>query len=115
MKKEYRDYLDDIINAMTKAEQFIGNMTFEDFKEDEKTAFAVVRALEIIVEATKKLPESLKSKYPKIPWREISGMRNKLIHEYFGVNLRVVWDTVKKDIPNIKPFFQEIFEKIIDK
>jgi uncharacterized protein with HEPN domain len=111
MKKEYRDYLDDIINAMTKAEQFIENMTFEDFKEDEKTAFAVVRALEIIGEATTKLPESLKNKYPKIPWREISGMRNKLIHEYFGVNLRVVWDTVEKDIPNIKPFFQEIFEK----
>lgn len=111
MKKDYRDYLDDIINAITKTEQFIGKMTFEDFEEDEKTIFAVVRALEIIGEAAKKLPESLKNKYPKIPWREISGMRNKLIHEYFGVNLRVVWDTVKKDIPTIKPFFLEIIEK----
>ena len=111
MKKDYRDYLDDIINAMTKAEQFIEKMAFEDFEEDEKTIFAVVRALEIIGEAAKKLPESLKNKYPKIPWREISGMRNKLIHEYFGVNLRVVWDTVKKDIPKIKPFFQEIIEE----
>jgi len=111
MKKDYRDYLDDIINAITKAEQFIGKMTFEDFEKDEKTIFAVVRALEIIGEATRKLPESLKNKYPKIPWREISGMRNKLIHEYFGVNLRVVWDTVKKDIPTIKPFFQEIIKK----
>jgi uncharacterized protein with HEPN domain len=111
MKKDYSDYLDDIINAITKAEQFIGKMSFEDFEQDEKTIFAVVRALEIIGEATKKLPESLKNKYPKIPWREISGMRNKLIHEYFGVNLRVVWDTVKKDIPKIKPIFQEIIKK----
>jgi len=111
MKKEYRDYLDDIINAITKAEQFIGKMSFEDFEKDEKTIFAVVRALEILGEAAKKLPASLKNKYPKIPWREISGMRNKLIHEYFGVNLRVVWDTVKKDIPTIKPFLREIFEE----
>jgi uncharacterized protein with HEPN domain len=111
MKKEYRDYQDDIINAITKAEQFIGRMSFEDFEKDEKTIFAVVRALEILGEAAKKLPPSLKNKYPKIPWREISGMRNKLIHEYFGVNLRVVWDTVKKDIPTIKPFLLEIFEE----
>ena len=115
MKKEFSDYIEDILNSILKIEQFVEGLTFEDFKSDDKTVFAVIRALEIIGEASKKVPQPIKNKYQQIPWREISGMRDKLIHGYFGVDLRVVWDTVKKDIPNIKPFFQEIFEEIIDK
>jgi len=87
-------------------------MTFKDFKDDDKTIFAVIRALEVIGEASKKIPKSIRNKYPQIPWREITGMRDKLIHEYFGVNLKVVWDTVKKDIPHIKPLINEILKKM---
>ena len=99
MKKEYNDYFEDILNSILKIEEFIKGMTFENFQDDEKTIFAVIRALEIMGEAAKKMPQSVRNKHPQIPWREISGMRDKLIHGYFGVDLKVVWDTVKKDIP----------------
>jgi uncharacterized protein with HEPN domain len=70
--------------------------------KDEKTQYAVIRAIEIIGEASKKRPKSLKNKYSTIPWREISGMRDKLIHDYFGVNQKVIWKTVKEDLPVLK-------------
>lgn len=74
-------------------------MTFEEFQLDEKTQFAVIRALEIVGEASKKVPESFKDRTPEIPWRAISGMRDKMIHDYMGVNQVVVWKTVMEDIP----------------
>ena len=77
-------------------------MTYDDFLKDIKTQFAVVRALEIIGEASKKIPSEIRDKYTKIPWREITGMRNILIHDYFGVDLEVVWKTTSIDIPPLK-------------
>jgi len=112
MKKEYRDYIEDILSSILKIEQFIDELTFEDFKNDDKTVFAVIRALEIIGEAAKKIPQPLKDKYPQIPWREISGMRDKLIHGYFGVDLRVVWDTIKIDIPDLKPLINKMLDEL---
>ena len=111
MKREYRDYLVDVFQAIEKIEQFTRGMTFDDFKDDTKTLFAVIRALEIIGEAVKKIPLAVKVKYKEIPWKEISGMRDKLIHEYFGVNIKVVWRTVKEDIPGIKPSIHGMIEK----
>ena len=109
-KREAGDYLEDIIEAMNRAEEFIGNIAIEDFAKDQKTVFAVVRALEIIGEAVKNIPENVKTAYPQVPWRSMAGMRNKLIHEYFGVKLELIWKTAKKKIPPLKPIFQKILQ-----
>jgi uncharacterized protein with HEPN domain len=101
--RQFVDYLCDIRDAVAKAEQFVAGMTYEQFAADEKTAFAVVRALEIVGEAARKIPESTQARYPRVPWREMMGMRNILIHDYFGVNLHVVWNTVQNDLPPMKP------------
>lgn len=108
MKREFMDYLDDIVNAMNKVEDFTKDMTYVEFIEDDKTTFAVIRALEIIGEAVKKIPSSITKQYPQIPWKDMAGMRDKLIHEYFGVKTKVVWETIKQDIPPLKPLFQRI-------
>ena len=82
----YSDYICDILDAINKASQFVKSMCFEEFEDDDKTIFAVVRALEIAGEAAKSVPE--------IPWRDITGIRDKLIHGYFGVSKEIVWETV---------------------
>lgn len=99
LKRNYLAYAQDMLESANKALQFINGMTYELFQRDEKTQFAVIRALEILGEASKKIPGDLKRKYPHIPWREIAGTRDKLIHDYIGVNLMVVWRTLQEDLP----------------
>jgi uncharacterized protein with HEPN domain len=111
MKKEFLDYVEDIINAMIDAQQFVEGMEFEDFLEDKKTVFAVLRALEIIGEATKNIPVHIRDRFPQIPWKEMAGMRDKVIHEYFGVDLRRVWNTTKNDLPALKSEFERVLEE----
>ncbi len=101
VEREYRDFIIDMIEAADMVASFIQGMNKEQFLADKKTQFAVVRALEIIGEAAKKVPDSIRSRYPDLPWREISGMRDKLIHDYFGVNNEVVWKTAVEDVPEI--------------
>lgn len=100
--REYLDYLNDIMDAVRKIEKFVQGMDFEQFRKDDKSAFAVIRALEIIGEATKKIPKEVKNHYSSVPWKDMAGIRNKLIHEYFGVNLKVVWKTTQEDLPLLK-------------
>ncbi|MBS7655974.1 DUF86 domain-containing protein [Candidatus Bathyarchaeota archaeon] len=101
MKKD-EAYLKHILDAISKVEKFIEGVTKEAFFENVEKQYAVLRALEIIGEATKNLSKELKLKHHQIPWKDIAGMRDKLIHEYFGVNLELVWETVKKKIPEFK-------------
>ena len=113
MIREYGDYVVDIIGAIDKAESFVKGMNFEAFEKDAKTSFAVIRAFEIMGEAVSKIPSNVRNKYKDIPWKEMAGMRNKLIHEYFGIKPRVVWKTIKQDLPKIKPYLQAILDNLV--
>lgn len=89
-KRNFTDYLRDILDAIEKVETFTQGMDYEQFVKDEKTVFAVIRALEIIGEASKNIPNSVKDRHPSLPWRDMAGICDKLIHEYFGVNMAVI-------------------------
>ena len=102
MVRDHRLYLDDIIEAVRRIKEFTNDMDFDDFKADIKTQDAVVRNLEIIGEASGRLPEEVHLSAPEIEWRKIVGIRNILAHEYFGVDLEIVWKTVKEDLPILK-------------
>ena len=97
---------------MEKAENFIRNMTYEEFINDEKTIFSVIRALEVVDEAIKHIPSSIREQFPEIPWRIIAGMRDVLIHDYFIVDVETLWETVQKNIPNVKPLLKESLKKL---
>jgi len=110
MKRDYKDYVIDILQSIETIEKFIKGLSFQNFREDEKTIFAVVRALEVIGEAVKKIPPDIKKKYKQVPWKKMAGMRDKLIHEYFGLNTKVVWRTVKDELPQVRPQIEEILK-----
>lgn len=108
--RDPRLYLKDILEAMEAIERFVGEMDFETFEDDDMRVSAVIRKFEIIGEASKSVPESIKQKYTSIPWSDMAGMRDRLIHFYFGIKYDLVWNTIKQDIPEVKPLIREILE-----
>ncbi len=100
--RDHTLFIEDILLAIERIESFIGEMDFDAFVEDDKTLSAVVRKLEIIGEAVKQLPESFTKHHSTIPWKQIAGMRDKLIHFYFGIDPLLVWQTVKNRLPELK-------------
>jgi len=112
MKREIADYIEDILESMENSLEFVKGMEYDEFITDTKTIYAVVRAIEIIGEAVKNIPKDVQEKYPEIPWRSMAGIRDKLIHAYFGVNLERIWQVIQKDIPELKPKFEKILEEL---
>ena len=110
MKREHEDYMRDMLVNAELALNFVQGMDYDEFFEDEKSKYAVMRALEVIGEAARQVPESVRDSAPAIPWREITGMRNKLMHEYFGANMKVVWRTVQEDLPIIISVLKELLK-----
>ena len=110
-QRVYLDYLRDILESINKALSFVKGMSEDDFLQDEKTVFAVIRAFEIIGEATKKISDEVRTKYPAVPWREMAGMRDKLVHDYFGINLRVIWKSIEEDLPLLKVTIEQVLEE----
>ena len=110
MRAEFLDFVDDILDAMDKAEILLTDVSYDQFAGDFRIHYAVVRALEIIGEATKRLPAHLREDYPAIPWRGMAGMRDRIIHGYDVVDYEIVWNTVKQVIPQIRPLLQQILE-----
>ena len=98
-KRVYSDYLRDILEASQKAMQFVEGMSYEIFSNDEKTQYAVVRALTVIGEAAKKIPKSVQNRFPDVPWKLMAGMRDIVVHEYFSVDFKRVFETVRRDLP----------------
>lgn len=101
-------YIDDIFDAIKKIEKYIEGFNFDSFSQDQKTVDAVIRNFEIIGEAAKNIPLEARKKYSQIPWMSMAGTRDKLIHEYFGVNFKVLWKTIKEDLPYLKEKISEI-------
>ena len=106
--RELRDYINDLTEACDDILSFTKGMSYSDFASDKKTINAVIRSLEVIGEATKNLPESFRSNYPDVPWKQMAGMRDKLIHNYFGIDIQMVWQAVEKHIPHILALIREI-------
>jgi len=104
------DCLNDIKEAIRRINIYIENLSYEQFLEDLKTEDAVVRNLEVIGEAAENISEELKRKYSQIPWKDLAGVRDRLIHHYFGVNFDIVWDIAKKELPAITLQVEEILK-----
>jgi uncharacterized protein with HEPN domain len=112
MNRDFTDYIEDIKNAIDEIEEFIQETDFDSFSIDRKTRNAVIRSLEVMGEAASKIPFETRDNYPEIPWKYMVGMRNKLIHEYFGVDLEIVWTVCTQEIPPLIPIINELFEHL---
>lgn len=111
-KRDYSDFVQDILDTINDVENFIDGMNFEEFIKDKKTVYSVVRAIEIIGEATKNVPELIRTKYPDVPWKKMAGMRDRLVHGYFGVDLEILWETAKEDVPRLKNLISKVIEDL---
>lgn len=113
MRKD-RLCLRDICSAISAIQEFVDEMTFDEFCEDEKTQSAVIRKFEIMGEATKNLPETVREEHPDLPWSEMAGMRDRLIHGYFKIDQKLVWQTIQQELPPLKQQVRDVLHDLPD-
>lgn len=111
MRRNYLLYLEDILSSISKILNYVGNASYEDLIKDEMRVDAVARNLEIIGEASGKIPQEIKDKYQSIEWRKISDFRNILAHAYFGIDYEIIWEIIRKKLPELQKGIQAILEK----
>ncbi len=112
MTRDYSLFIKDILQAIYDIEAFIGGMDYAEFQMDEKTRSAVVWKITTIGEAAKNLPKTISVRYRSIPWNDMAKMRDKIAHQYFGIDYELVWGVIKKELPAIKPEIEKIVQQI---
>lgn len=110
-KRQWRLFIEDILECIGKIEEYTEDMSFDEFGKDSKTVDAVVRNLEVIGEASKNVPDEVKKQYQKIYWEGMIGLRNRIVHEYFGVDLKIVWHIIKEELPALKEKMKLVLER----
>lgn len=108
--RDWKFRIEDIIAAISDILEFTRDLTFESFCQDLKTTKAVLYNLAVIGEAARRVPEEITSQYPTLPWREMGDMRNVVIHEYFGIDVTILWETIQHDLPQLLPQLEKILE-----
>jgi len=112
MPRDYKIYLTDILESIEKIEDYAKNVSFEDLSSDEMRKDAIIRNLMVIGEAAKNIPKDIRSKSTEIEWEKISGLRDILIHQYFGTDLDTLWDVIKNNLPMLKRNIRVLIKKI---
>jgi uncharacterized protein with HEPN domain len=107
-KRNYELYLDEIKEAVNSISDYTNGLTIDEFVHDKKTRDATIRNFEIIGEAANQLPEEIKNKHSDIPWRDLTDFRNVIIHEYFGINNKILWDIISNEIPLLKQKMKDL-------
>jgi len=112
MSRRDSDYLRDVQEAIHRIQSYTSGLTYEQFLDDEKTQDAVIRNLQVMGEAVRKLSDSLTAAYPAVPWREIAGLRNRIVHDYFGINYDIIWAVIRAEIPLLLKQISKIQEQM---
>jgi len=108
ISRDYKLFIEDIFDSIEKIERYFEGMDFDSFTADGKTVDAVIRNIEIIGEAAKNIPVVIRDEYPEIPWGRLVGLRNIVSHAYFGIDLKIIWQIITKNLPEIKPLIEEL-------
>ncbi|AKE65668.1 hypothetical protein MYAER_3330 [Microcystis aeruginosa NIES-2549] len=111
-QREFRDFLQDILEAICQLEKMTQDLSFEEFSTKIEIFLSVVKLIEIIGEAVKNIPDEVRVNYPNIPWKNIAGMRDKLVHEYWAIDEKVVWKVIQNNLPQLKRIIISIIEKL---